>query len=232
MENHATTCTCAGLNTHLNFGMDLALGVGEINLNFNFDYENTNYQQQRYFSGQLIDFNLFPQTDLVCLDCEGCVATLKSNTAADGWTYNKNLNAATGQEIGWEHHSPPMSVWVWVGVGIGAVALLAGVGVAVFKDVGGVRSRCGGGEEVAAINSALQRVGFKAGVGGGGRKGGAMEIGGDKKDKRGSAMGKRGSVTEVGGGGRRSSAMELKGVKMHGAPKAVSAAGKPTQNYV
>jgi len=96
-ESHATTCQCDGLNTHLNYGMDLALGVGEIFFNFDFEYENTRYQEQRYFTGEIIGFNIWPQTDLICLDCEGCLASLNTRTTQANWIYSDVIDPETGE---------------------------------------------------------------------------------------------------------------------------------------
>jgi hypothetical protein len=227
VENHATTCTCAGLNAHLNFGVDLGLGIGEINLNFDFSYENTNYVQKRYFPGELITFNVWPQTDLVCLDCEGCMATLARNTRNDGWVYNPSINPDTGLEMGWEKREPPISVWVWVGVAAAVAAVVGTMAVVWIKDVGGVKTYVlQTNLEETAVASALQRVGFKAGVGGAGRKSSAI-VGGGAVAKRGSTTGAAATSP------RRTSGLAMTEVKKHGAPKRVSGtAGASKVNYV
>ncbi|GMI20047.1 hypothetical protein TrRE_jg2512 [Triparma retinervis] len=167
VESHATTCQCEGLNTHLNYGMDLGLGVGEILLNFDFNYENTQYTQQRYFSGQLVNFNLWPQTDLVCLDCEGCLATLEERTRSSGWTYSEVVDPETGVAAGWvqTEETGVSSKWVLVGVGIGMAALISIAGIVIFFQ----RRRAeGGGMEMDGL-SIFRTLGFKAATGGQGQ---------------------------------------------------------------
>ncbi len=231
VDDHLTTCECEGMNTHLNFGFDLALGVGEINFDFDFSYEDTKYQEKRYFSGQLIDFNIWPQTDLVCLDCEGCLAVLSERTSDDGWRFVSDPNE-DGVPVGWikeeKSKSAILGTWIWIIIGI---ATVAGIGmVVVFAVVGAKRKGKLENVEVPAI---FRNIGFKSQVGGSGRKSSAVAGASTGSGRRSST---RGPVT----GQRRASGISMttqQGKRPSNGPKTFGQApkskgGAPTTSYV
>jgi len=205
VDNTLTTCECDGLNAHLNYGFDIEIGVGEIDLPFEITLEGYDsgmqYKTKRLFAGIMVELIVMDQADLVCVNCEGCVAVLADGTSSSGWAYSRAIDPSTGKEVGWiQDGGGEKGAWFWVGIGGGIVAFVA---LAVFGGVYIVkRRRAVGGDGGEVVGSWL---GFKAGTGGA-KRGSAYiaKTHGAIKSKRGSSTAQSMQMQKVGTGTRGS----------------------------